>query len=471
MSESTPEAVPAAQPQPEPGPAAPESESTGSQSKEGSKFDGETLDEGENAGENTGEKTDANEPKNDTPAIKPQASDIPNGGFVAWYQVLGSFFLFFNCWGIVNSYGVYQTYYTLNLSHEANPSVIAWVGSIQAFLLVSVGVVTGPLYDFGYFRTLIFVGSFLVVFGMMMTSLCTHYWQVMLAQGLVVGFGSGCLFVPSVAILPTYFSTKKAFAQGLAASGSSLGGVIYPVIFRQLQPTVGFGWATRVIAFVMLATLIVPLAGMKMRVKPSARRQMFEAAAWKEPPFTLFSIGEFFGFMGMYIPFFYLQSYAIQLGISDENMGFYLLVFLNAGSVFGRIIPNFLADKTGCFNMLIPTSAIAAILAFIWIGIRNQPGLIVFALLYGFFSGTFVSLPPTTVVTLSPSLGVVGVRMGMNFFLASIGLLVGTPIAGAILTHGWAGLQAWGAACVAIATLCMIGARVTKAGWGLMKKC
>lgn len=92
-----------------------------------------------------------------------------------------------------------------------------------AFLLVFGGVAAGPLYDYGYLRALVSTGSFLVVLGMMMTSLCTTYWQVMLAQALVVGLGSGCLFVPSIAILPTYFSTKRALAQGIAASGSSLG--------------------------------------------------------------------------------------------------------------------------------------------------------------------------------------------------------------------------------------------------------
>jgi MFS family permease len=56
---------------------------------------------------------------------------------------------------------------------------------------------------------------------MMMTSIATTYWQVMLAQALCVGIGCGFLFVPSVAILPTYFSTKKAFATGIAAAGSS----------------------------------------------------------------------------------------------------------------------------------------------------------------------------------------------------------------------------------------------------------
>lgn len=30
---------------------------------------------------------------------------VPNGGTTAWLQVLASFFLFFNSWGIVNTFG------------------------------------------------------------------------------------------------------------------------------------------------------------------------------------------------------------------------------------------------------------------------------------------------------------------------------------------------------------------------------
>jgi MFS family permease len=123
--------------------------------------------------------------------------------------------------GIINTFGVFQAYYTLN--GIQTPSNISWIGSIQAYLLLLVGSVTGPMYDAGYFRSLLLTGSFLVVFGMMMTSICTEYWQLMLAQGVCVGLGCGCIFVPSIAILPTYFSTRKASATGIAASGSSLG--------------------------------------------------------------------------------------------------------------------------------------------------------------------------------------------------------------------------------------------------------
>ena len=185
---------------------------------------------------------------------------------------------------------------------------------------------------------LLYVGTFASVFGMMMASLCTEYWQLILAQGITVGLGFGCLFLPSVAILPSYFSTKRAVAQGIAASGSSLGGIIYPIILRQLQPQIGLPWATRVLAFVMLATLTIPIAAMRMRTKPPAKRRLVDPAALREVPFVVFCIASFFSFMGLYIPFFFIDQFALQkLGIGSD-LAFYLLPLLNAGSFFGRIV-------------------------------------------------------------------------------------------------------------------------------------
>lgn len=83
------------------------------------------------------------------------------------------------------------------------------------------------------------VGSFLTVFGYMMTSLCTTLWQVILAQGFCIGIGGGLLFVPSVAILPTYFRRRLGLAVGLAAAGSSMGGVIFPIVFFRLINQIG----------------------------------------------------------------------------------------------------------------------------------------------------------------------------------------------------------------------------------------
>lgn len=151
-------------------------------------------------------------------------ASIPNGGLVAWLQVAGAFALFFNTWGVLNTFGVYQTYYESGELFRASSSDLSWIGALQACLLLLVGALTGPIYDAGYFRALVITGSFLIVFGQMMLSLCTEYYQVFLAQAVCIGLGAGCLFVPSVAIISTYFqNTRIAVAMGLAASGSSLG--------------------------------------------------------------------------------------------------------------------------------------------------------------------------------------------------------------------------------------------------------
>lgn len=79
-----------------------------------------------------------------------------------------------------------------------------------------------------------------------MLSLCHEFWQCLLAQGFVIGIGGGCLFVPSVAIMPSYFSTKIGLVIGIAASGSSMGGIIYPIMFYKLVDQVRTAFSSRI---------------------------------------------------------------------------------------------------------------------------------------------------------------------------------------------------------------------------------
>ena len=122
-----------------------------------------------------------------------------------------------------------------------------------------------------------------------------EYYQALLAQAFCVGLGAGCLFVPSVGILSTYFNTKISTAVGIAASGSSLGGVIYPIMFYKLLPQVGFGWTVRIIGFTIMATLAIPCTVMKMRVKPAAKRKLIDLSAFKEPAYSVFCLACFLG--------------------------------------------------------------------------------------------------------------------------------------------------------------------------------
>lgn len=97
-------------------------------------------------------------------------------------------------------------------------------------------------------------------------------------------------------------------------------------------------------------------------------------------------------------------------------------------------------------------------------------GIVVFCLFFGFFSGAFVSLGPAVVSALTPDPRLFGARLGMLFIPAAIGVLIGNPIAGAILDHGWKGLQSFCGIMIALSVICMIVARISKVGPKLVVK-
>ena len=221
----------------------------------------------------------------------------------------------------------------------------------------------------------------------------------------------------------------------------------------------------------ILATLAVPLTVLKVRVIPASKRKLVDWIAFTEPAYILFILGGLVTFMGLYVPFFYIQYFAVSTGITDNNLGFYLLAILNTASVAGRIIPNFIADKTGPFNMIVPCGLAAGVIIFGLIGTHSVATIIVISLVYGFFSGTFVSLPPACFVLLSPNRGLIGTRMGMGFAVIAIGGLTGTPIAGAILNaKGWLAVWAFAGATASAGALLLGASRMVRSGGKLIMK-
>ena len=207
---------------------------------------------------------------------------------------------------------------------------------------------------------------------------------------------------------------------------------------------------------------------MKVRVRPAERRKLYDWAAFKEAPYVLFVFGGFLGFMALYVPFFYIQLYSIERNIASETLTFYILPIINAASVFGRIFPNMLADKIGPLNMIVPCGIISGILTLSLISVNSVASILVFCVFFGFFSGTFVSLPPTVFVALSPRRSIVGTRMGMGFAITAFSLLIGTPIAGAILkSSGFVGVWIFGGSLITSGSILMGFARCKKIGWRL----
>ena len=162
----------------------------------------------------------------------------PDGGMTAWLQVLAAHCGCIVTWGLVSSFGVFQSYYDSTLGYT--PSEISWVGTIQIFFLLGLGGVSGRATDAGFAHETVLVGTILIVLGLSLTSLATQYYQTFLSQGVCVGIGMGLVLIPVMAVSSAWFKAKKNLAVAIIASGAGTGGLIYPAVFRELLPRIGF---------------------------------------------------------------------------------------------------------------------------------------------------------------------------------------------------------------------------------------
>lgn len=170
------------------------------------------------------------------------------------------------------------------------------------------GPLYGKIYDNYGPRYLLLAGSFLHVFGLMMTSLSTQYYQILLSQGICSSLGSSAVFTAAISSVGTWFFKNRAAALGVTAAGSSLGGVIYPILVSRLIPRIGFGWTMRVCAFLILGMVSIANFTVKSRLKPNPKPLVFMqfVRPLKEPAFGILCLASFLFFFGMFLPFNYL---------------------------------------------------------------------------------------------------------------------------------------------------------------------
>ena len=215
------------------------------------------------------------------------------------------------------------------------------------------GVISGPLFDMGYFRTMLFTGAFLETLGVFMTSLCTRYYQLFLAQGVLMGLGNGLLYVPGLALVGRSFKTHRSIAMAITTCGAPTGGVIYTLVFEQLIGSMSFGETVRIQGYVMLGSYAIafPLllwgASNIGNLGSGEKRKLIEIRAFKDLPFCVYTFSNFFIFLGYMVPFIYLASYGqTALGMS-RSFALYTIMIAQASSIIGRLGAGYVASKIG----------------------------------------------------------------------------------------------------------------------------
>ncbi|RJE18547.1 Monocarboxylate transporter [Aspergillus sclerotialis] len=306
-----------------------------------------------------------------------EGNTYPEGGLGSWLVVFGSFLGLFGSLGLINTIGTFQAYIQQHQLKEYGSGNVGWIFGVYTFLGFLCGVQIGPIFDARGPRLLVLTGSILTIVQMIALGFCTEYWHFMLVIGITGGLGASLIFTPAIAAVSHWFMEKR--------------GGMFPLInyFVVLLTTISCNWHRRDRWF----------SRSRLPKKPFSKKNVLpDFFIFREPKFALTTAGIFFIEWGVFIPISYISSYALDHGISDK-FSYQLLAILNAGSFFGRWLPGFFADFLGRFNTLIATVALCLLcVACLWLPAGdNLPVIVVFAVLFGFSSGSNISLTPVCV--------------------------------------------------------------------------
>lgn len=208
---------------------------------------------------------------------------------------------------------------------------------------------------------------------------------------------------------------------------------------------------------------IVILALLRPRLPPRKAGPIIELHAFLEAPYTLFTIGMFFIFLGLYFAFFYINSYATSvIGTSSETAAT-LLVIINAITIPARPLLGYISDRW--VHPLLTTAAASTLLAcmlFLWIPVKTSGGMYAWVVVYGFATGGTQGMFSGGLASLTRDPAKMGTRFGMVCSILAFATLAGAPIAGALIENmngSYVGAQCWAGA------VTLVGALFFTASW------
>lgn len=319
---------------------------------------------------------------------------------------------------------------------------ISIVFGITVFLYFGSALLSGRLYDRFGIVPLLIVGGALFVGGLVATSYVSVLWHGYVLYGVGLGFGGGLFNAPLFALVALWFAKHRAMAQGIVATGSGLGTMLYVPFAQRLLAEYGWRLGMRWLAVIAVVILLFGLAVIRQppRVQMGSPRRHLSlvlrtAAFWQMGTSGIFFTIAVIGTIGLIIPF------SIDDGVEELAAG-WLVFAVGLSSIVGRLALTSLARPLGSVRLLkIAFSGLPVAYAIWFITTRvDAPGtkyvlLVVFASVLGVSYGGFVALLGDVTAHLF-GLASIGAVVGI-FFFSGMGALIGPPLLG--FTHDASG--------------------------------
>ncbi|KAK7006132.1 hypothetical protein R3P38DRAFT_3282501 [Favolaschia claudopus] len=136
-------------------------------------------------------------------------------------------------------------------------------------------------------------------------------------------------------------------------------------MMSRLIPRIGFGWTVRIIAFIVLFSFTIASVTIKTRRPPKPLPPLSKILAFRaftDTRFTLICLGGWFTVFSAFNPFFYVGLYGAVANGGPSKLTPYYLSILCATAILGRILPGYIADRIGRFNVVAFFTALSGVL-------------------------------------------------------------------------------------------------------------
>jgi MFS family permease len=390
----------------------------------------------------------------------------PNGGY-GWVVTIAVCIINAHTWGMSSSYGVFLAYYIENNTFKGATTLqYAFIGSLNMGCAMGISpFATIAVKKFGT-RQVMLLGVVIETGSWIAASFASKVWHIFLTQGVLFGLGIGVMFTATVGIIPQWFTTHRSLANGIAAAGSGLGGLIYSFAVGAMIQNLGLAWAFRILGILAFVVNLACTLLVKDRNKIVGSTHLaFKGSLLLRPEFLLFVAFGWFSIFGYSVVIYSLSNYANVIGLQSSQAAL-ISAFFNLGQSIGRPLMGYFSDRTGRMNLAAFASFLGGIFALaIWINTKVYGVLIFYAIISGMVGGTFWTVVGPVAAEI---VGLADVPSALNIMWLGIVLpcTFSEPIALQIVTGtgDYLGTQLWTGLTYITAAICMVMLRGWKIG-------
>ncbi|MDT0455002.1 MFS transporter [Streptomyces sp. DSM 41527] len=372
----------------------------------------------------------------------PTGRDSPR----AWLAATGAMVAVCVAYGLAYSYGQFFSF--IADSFGTGDGAGSAIFSITSLLFFGLGAVSGPLADRYGPRMLLVAGGVLLGLGLFLTAHASALWQAYVAYGLGTGLGVGCVYVPVMSAVGSWFDRRRALATGIVVSGVGVGTVVSSPLSAWMVDA--FGWRRSYEYYALGGAVLLLLCA---ALVPRPPRHEPRPTVAPEPGrgrrgFGTLYLSALLINIVIYVPFVQLSQYARHHGVSGGAAAS-LVSVIGVSSIIGRTALGAVARRVGTLNLFKACHVAIAAGPLLWLASDGFDGLLAFALVLGVSYGGYIALIP---VVLGDQYGLarLGRVLGVLYTAVGIGSAVGPAATGALI-------QETGSYAPALVTLAVLG--------------